>query len=159
MLKIEHLSQIQIDTGDSFPLCFVTSTRQGHFIISSPLPSMTPSLPPSPSQTSSVTPLTFTCPLPTTPPSQHAFQILLIPSSGVSFISDIDDTIKLSHMTSKRQMVRNMLLKDFEDVAGMSELYNTWREKHQGSSFHYVSTAPFQVGCLFSLLLQFTLAV
>jgi len=68
---------------------------------------------------------------------------LLVPADGVSIISDIDDTIKLSYVTQHRKLFESSFFNDFEPVEGMSELYQRWRQ--QGASFHYVSSSPWQL--------------
>lgn len=70
-------------------------------------------------------------------------KIHLVSPRGVSVISDIDDTIKLTEATSKRQMLENTFLKPFAVVEGMPELYQAWQGL--GAEFHYVSSSPWQL--------------
>ena len=63
--------------------------------------------------------------------------------TGVSVISDIDDTIKVTNVRDKKALVRNTFLREFEAVPGMAELYQQWAEK--GVRFHYVSSCPWQL--------------
>ena len=63
--------------------------------------------------------------------------------TGVSVISDIDDTIKVSNVSDREALVRNTFLKEFEAVPGMAELYQQWAKK--GVRFHYVSSSPWQL--------------
>lgn len=70
-------------------------------------------------------------------------QIYYVPQHGVSVISDIDDTIKMTGATSKREMLTNTFLKPFEVVEGMAELYRQWEAT--GCQFHYVSSSPWQL--------------
>ena len=67
----------------------------------------------------------------------------LLPPVGLSVISDIDDTIKLSNVLDKKELMRNTFLEEFKCVPGMSELYQSWNER--GASFHFVSSSPFQL--------------
>jgi hypothetical protein len=69
--------------------------------------------------------------------------IQLIPSDGLSVISDIDDTIKISHVTDKKRLLEHTFLKPFEAVPGMAAVYRTWQEA--GAAFHYVSSSPWQL--------------
>lgn len=69
--------------------------------------------------------------------------IHLLPSNGVSIISDIDDTIKESDVTNKRELLNNTFLREFESVQGMAETYRHWAEG--GTCFHYVSSSPWQL--------------
>jgi hypothetical protein len=52
--------------------------------------------------------------------------IHLIPPQGITILSDIDDTIKLTNVTSKREMLRNTFMREFQAVPGMSDLYQKW---------------------------------
>ncbi|KAJ1984478.1 hypothetical protein H4R34_000625 [Dimargaris verticillata] len=68
----------------------------------------------------------------------------LIGPYGVSVISDIDDTIKISHVSrGKRALVEKALFQSCEAVPGMAELYRQWWQ--QGAHFHYVSNSPWQM--------------
>ena len=68
---------------------------------------------------------------------------ILVEDEGVSIISDIDDTIKLSYVTDHKKLFESSFFNDFEPVAGMPELYQQWLQ--QGASFHYVSSSPWQL--------------
>jgi hypothetical protein len=74
----------------------------------------------------------------------------LIGPSGVTVISDIDDTIKRTEVADRRKLLRNTFLRQFEAVAGMADVYRGWAA--QGAAFHYVSSSPWQ---LYSCLKQF----
>jgi len=67
----------------------------------------------------------------------------LIRPEGVSVISDIDDTIKVSQVTDKKQLMANTFTRPFRAVDGMAEKYADWAEA--GASFHYVSSSPWQL--------------
>jgi hypothetical protein len=67
----------------------------------------------------------------------------LIPPQGVSVISDIDDTIKISQVTERQALLSNTFLHPFRAVPGMSDVYRRW--EGQGASFHYVSGSPWQL--------------
>ena len=75
--------------------------------------------------------------------STSSSQIHLLPSNGVSIISDIDDTIKESSVTNRRELLNNTFLREFVSVEGMAETYRRWAEA--GTSFHYVSSSPWQL--------------
>lgn len=67
----------------------------------------------------------------------------LLPPEGVSIISDIDDTIKDSHVADKKALLANTFLKEFVAVDGMAGLYQQWQS--QGAAFHYLSASPWQL--------------
>lgn len=66
-----------------------------------------------------------------------------VPPTGISVISDIDDTIKMSDAPNRQELLANTFLRPFEVVAGMAELYQYWQS--QGCDFHYVSSSPWQL--------------
>jgi hypothetical protein len=64
----------------------------------------------------------------------------LLPDEGVSVISDIDDTIKITDVLDKREMLANTFLRPYRAVSGMAAAYRRFAE--QGVAFHYVSASP-----------------
>jgi len=72
--------------------------------------------------------------------------IHFLPLTGLSVISDIDDTVKISNVLDKKSLLRTTFLEDFVPVPGMSDLFKTW-EKNIDASFHlhFVSAAPWQL--------------
>lgn len=70
-------------------------------------------------------------------------KVQLVPEYGISVISDIDDTVKISQVTDKRELVRGLFFDDYHPAPGMPDLY------HQlslgGVCFHYVSASPWQL--------------
>ncbi len=64
----------------------------------------------------------------------------LIEPTGWSVISDIDDTVKISEVTDKRQLLANSLLHDFIAVPGMAGFYRHLAEHRV--SFHFASSSP-----------------
>ena len=67
----------------------------------------------------------------------------LLSARGVSVISDIDDTIKLTEVFDRSRLLSNTFLRPFASIPGMSEVYQSWEQ--QGASFHYVSASPWQL--------------
>ena len=72
-----------------------------------------------------------------------ADDVPLIPERGISVISDIDDTIKISQVAHRRQLLQNTFINPFVAVPGMATLFDGWRA--QGVVFHYVSSSPWQL--------------
>lgn len=61
---------------------------------------------------------------------------------GLSVISDIDDTIKITEIPAGSQIVvRNTFFKEYSAAPEMAEMYSDWG----GASFHYVSGSPWQL--------------
>ena len=77
--------------------------------------------------------------------------ITLVPPEGISIISDIDDTIKISGVTNRRDLLDYALYREFEPVPGMSQRYSDWART--GVAVHYVSSSPWQ---LYPTLNEFT---
>lgn len=70
-------------------------------------------------------------------------EIFLASPSGISVVSDIDDTIKRTCVTSRREMLAQTFLRPFEAIDGMAHVYQHWQQ--QGALFHYVSSSPWQI--------------
>ena len=75
--------------------------------------------------------------------------IRFLQRKGLSIISDIDDTIKVTHVPAgKKTVLRNTFLKPFEAAPGMLERYRGFaQEAGSGADvcFHYVSGSPWQM--------------
>jgi hypothetical protein len=67
-------------------------------------------------------------------------EIELIPPEGISVISDVDDTIKITNVTDRRELLANTFTREFRSVPGMRELFQSLAAA--GMSFHYVSASP-----------------
>jgi phosphatidate phosphatase APP1 len=69
-------------------------------------------------------------------------RVKLIDPDGVSLVSDIDDTIKVTEVPGDKDVVmKNTFCRDFVSVAEMVEKYRALRNP----SFHYVSGGPWQL--------------
>ena len=78
--------------------------------------------------------------------------IHLVPPPPVwHVISDIDDTIKITLVRNKPQLLLNTFCRPFRSVSGMANLYQSWAA--DDAQFHYVTGSPWQ---LFSPLAEFT---
>ena len=71
----------------------------------------------------------------------------LVPSSGISVISDIDDTIKRTDVyRGKKYLLEKTFLKEFEPVPGMADIYQKWYQSDpERTRFHFVSSSVFQL--------------
>jgi hypothetical protein len=67
----------------------------------------------------------------------------LVGPTGLSLISDIDDTIKHSQVGDPQAVLTNTFLRQFTAVPGMPELYRQCAQR--GVVFHYVSGSPWQL--------------
>ncbi len=71
-------------------------------------------------------------------------ELFLIKPTGLSVISDIDDTIKITEVRDREAMLRNTFLRPFRPAPGMAALYERWRTNNH-AQFHYVSASPWQL--------------
>ncbi|MCA9636083.1 MAG: App1 family protein [Myxococcales bacterium] len=69
--------------------------------------------------------------------------ILRIDRGGLSVVSDIDDTIKISDVRDKEALLANTFLRPLAPVPGIAEVYRRWAAR--GATFHYVSASPWQL--------------
>jgi phosphatidate phosphatase APP1 len=69
--------------------------------------------------------------------------VILVPRSGLSVISDVDDTIKNSNVLDKKALIRNTFLNPYEPVQGMADVYQ--RLAGIGAVFHFVSCSPWHL--------------
>jgi phosphatidate phosphatase APP1 len=70
-------------------------------------------------------------------------RIQCIADEGLSVISDIDDTVKITDVARRRELLANTFLREFAAVPGMADVYRRLNEA--GSVFHYVSASPWQL--------------
>jgi len=77
----------------------------------------------------------------------------LVEAEGTSVISDIDDTVKITNVGDRRELLRNTFVREFAAVPGMPEVYRDWQLR--GAAFHYVSSSPWQLSrCLDAFLAE-----
>jgi len=69
---------------------------------------------------------------------------LLVPASGLSVISDIDDTVKITDVRNQQEVLLNTFLRPFKAVPGMAERYQNLARDPQ-TRFHYLSSSPIQL--------------
>lgn len=65
---------------------------------------------------------------------------LLTQRTGLSVISDIDDTVKITHVGDRRRMLALTFLEPFEPVPGIAARFRQWSAA--GAAFHFVSSSP-----------------
>jgi hypothetical protein len=75
---------------------------------------------------------------------EFAGSVLLLGPEGISVVSDIDDTIKVSQVMDKSELLQNTFCRPFRAVPGMARLYQVW-STNQHAQFHYVSASPWQL--------------
>ena len=70
-------------------------------------------------------------------------EALLVGDEGISVISDIDDTVKVTHVTDRKRMLAATFLDDFAAVPGMADRYRGW--VGAGAALHFVSSSPWHL--------------
>ena len=73
----------------------------------------------------------------------YAGDVQFIPETGLSVISDVDDTIKISEVLDKKALLKNTFVEPYRVTEGFPEYYQ--KLKNQGAYFHYVSASPWQL--------------
>lgn len=68
---------------------------------------------------------------------------VLLSEGGLILVSDIDDTIKVSHVRDKKGLLRKTFLEEPEVVTGMARLYE--RLLGPQGHLHFVSSSPYQL--------------
>jgi len=69
--------------------------------------------------------------------------VQLVAPVGVSVISDIDDTVKITQVGDRKRLFENTFYRNFREVEGMSPLYRQLAA--QNIAFHFVSSSPWQL--------------
>jgi len=70
-------------------------------------------------------------------------RVQLLAETGVSIISDVDDTLKHSNVPNRRDLFQNTFSRAFTPIPGMPELFRECAAR--GAAFHYVSGSPWQL--------------
>ena len=81
-----------------------------------------------------------------TSPSDHRNfngEVILLKQTGISVISDIDDTIKISNVTEHKKLLESTFLQAFASVPGMAKKYQQWEKNN--IAIHFVSSSPWQL--------------
>jgi Uncharacterized conserved protein (DUF2183) len=95
--------------------------------------------------------LNYRARLPTADKRSISGRLLVIPAKGISVVSDIDDTIKISNVLDRKKLLLSTFTKPFVAVQGTAERYREIA-KQSDSAFHYVSGSPHH---LYPVLLGF----
>lgn len=70
---------------------------------------------------------------------------LRVPPTGLSLVSDIDDTIKDSNVLDRRELLLNTFVRPFVAVNGMAARYRAFAAARADLRVHYVSGSPHQL--------------
>jgi len=72
--------------------------------------------------------------------------VILVPEEGLSVVTDMDDTIKDSHVLDRTELLKNTFVREFKVIPYMPELYRSWKQALGARiQFHVVSAGPWQL--------------
>lgn len=70
----------------------------------------------------------------------------LVPTEGITFISDIDDILRVTKIYDPKEGLLNSFARPFTQWENMPEIYANWSKSLPNSThFHYLTTTPEQV--------------
>lgn len=95
-------------------------------------------------RTNGIDRITFEAVLPARDRRVFHGEISLLEPEGITVISDIDDTIKITEVMDRNATLRNTFLRPFEPVPGMAEAYQHWAQTPE-MHFCFVSASPWQL--------------
>jgi len=72
-------------------------------------------------------------------------RVHIINPTGVSIISDIDDTVKITNYLDKKDFYKNTFIRDFQAVPGMKDVFLKCSSQYENCAFHFVSASPYQL--------------
>ena len=72
-------------------------------------------------------------------------RVHIIPPTGMSIISDIDDTVKITNYLDKKEFYKNTFIRDFQAVPGMKDVFLKCNSHYDKCAFHFVSASPYQL--------------
>ncbi|KAF1832432.1 hypothetical protein BDW02DRAFT_529936 [Decorospora gaudefroyi] len=74
----------------------------------------------------------------------------LLPTQGITFISDIDDVLRVTKIYDPKEGLLNSFARPFTPWENMPEIYANWsRTMPNDTSFHYLTTTPEQATRLY----------
>ncbi|KAF2759888.1 hypothetical protein EJ05DRAFT_474930 [Pseudovirgaria hyperparasitica] len=68
----------------------------------------------------------------------------LVPPTGLTFISDIDDILRVTKIYDPKEGLLNSFARDFTPWMNMPSIYANWSESIPNGHFHYLTTTPEQ---------------
>lgn len=86
--------------------------------------------------------LTYSAVLPAGDPRRFEGRVCLLAPAGLSVITDVDDTVKVTNVGDRRELLANTFVRPFRPVEGMREMFGRWTGH---ATFHYVSASPWQL--------------
>ena len=69
----------------------------------------------------------------------------LVPNEGLTFISDIDDILRVTKIYEPKEGLLNSFARPFTPWENMPSIYRNWSQSLPDAHFHYLTTTPEQV--------------
>lgn len=69
----------------------------------------------------------------------------LVPPTGITFISDIDDILRITKVYQPKEALLNSFARPYRPWENMPEIFSTWSQTFPDAHFHYLSTTLEQV--------------
>lgn len=69
----------------------------------------------------------------------------LVPTSGITVISDIDDILRITKIYQPKEGLLNSFARPFVQWMNMPDIYANWSSSIPGAHFHYLTTTPEQI--------------
>jgi len=70
---------------------------------------------------------------------------ILVPTSGISIVSDIDDVLRITKVYVPNQGLFDSFVQPYVNVPGIPELFAKWASSLSGVAFHYDTTTPVEL--------------
>ncbi|KAH8099621.1 hypothetical protein BXZ70DRAFT_1000825 [Cristinia sonorae] len=70
---------------------------------------------------------------------------ILVPTSGFSVVSDIDDVMRITKVYVPNQGLFNSFVEPYVNVPGIPELFAKWARELPSAAFHYDTTTPVEL--------------
>ncbi|RPD56367.1 hypothetical protein L226DRAFT_573965 [Lentinus tigrinus ALCF2SS1-7] len=71
--------------------------------------------------------------------------VILVPSTGISIVSDIDDVMRITKVYVPNQGLNNSFVQPYVNVPGVPELFAMWAKNLSSAAFHYDTTTPVEL--------------
>jgi hypothetical protein len=73
--------------------------------------------------------------------------VFLVPPCGITFVTDVDDVLRVAKIWRSRQMIEYGVFRNYEPWKNMPDIFKYWerRWKEENPHFHYTTLAPMQL--------------
>ena len=69
----------------------------------------------------------------------------LVPETGLTFVSDIDDILRVTKIYEPKEGLLNSFARPYTQWMNMPDIYSNWSRSIPDAHFHYLTTTPEQV--------------